>query len=306
MEGGGDAGRGNVDEQALLKLIRGFALGEEGAFIDGLRKMNITENFYVEIKKHLEGEKRRKKIDEIATILSCPNCSYRLILDSFVEITFNSPTGDYHCPNCGVVIKYNFVKGSIEGFTERKVKDSFLGFNVDELRRSIEKELSSTYGARVLGETIFMVAAKVEAGKLKLLIREVAHKASSESWSAEWAWRVEVTVDENWHGEIIGVLSFSCKWMGAPSQMEIRSPLRLEKRLTLKGEIAREISKQCIELENNAYEKISGVLEEAKLAVEWVYPTRAVMLPIISAEEDFVSELKRKIKEKEEKKEERI
>jgi len=306
LEGGGDAGRGNVDEQALLKLIRGFILGEEDAFIDGLRKMNVAENFYVETKKRLEGEKGRKKIDEIAIIISCPNCGYRLILDSFVEVTFNSPTGDYRCPNCGVVIKYNFVKGSIEGFTEEKVKDSFLSVDLGELRRSIEKELSSNYGARVLGETIFMVAAKVEVSKLRLLIREVARKVSSESWSAEWAWRVEVTVDENWRGEIVGVLNFSCKWMGAPSQTEIRSPLRLEKRLTLEGEIAREISKQCIELENNAYEKISGVLDEAKLAVEWVYPARAVMLPTISAEEDFVSELKKKIKEKEEKKEERI
>jgi len=305
LESGGGAG-GKIGEQALIKLIRGFVLREEEAFIDGLKKMNVAETLYLETKKRLDGEERRKKINEIATIISCPNCGYRLILDQFIEVAFNVFTGDYRCPNCGAVIKYNFVEGNTEGFIVERAKDSFLGVNVDELRRSIEKELSSVYGARVLGETNFMVAAKVEAGKLKLLVREVALKASSESWSSDWSWRVEVAIDENWHGEVIGVLNFSCKWMGAPSQIEILSPLRLEKRLTFNEELAREISKQCTELENEAYERISSVLEEAKLAVAWVYPAKAVMLPAISTEEDFVSELKKKIKEKEEKKEERI
>lgn len=306
MEIGGDVGRGIIDEQALLKLIRGFLFGDEEAFIDGLRKMNITNDFYIKAKESLEGEKRKNRINEVALLASCPNCGYMLILDSFIEVAFSANIGEYRCPNCGALIKYDFVKGSVEGFTTGKSDDSFLGVNLSEVRRNVERRLLSVYSARVLGETNIMVATKVERGKLKLLVRETAHKHSRESWSSEWNWRVELSIDESLQGEAIGMINLSCKWMGAPPQTEIRSPLRVERRFKLEGELARGLSELYSELENEAYEKVVSVLEEAKLAVEWVYPARAVMPPIVSAEEDFVSELKKKIEEKERKKEERI
>lgn len=299
-------GREAISDQSITNLVKGFVCSDEKHFLDGLEMLGVPSTLYTEVKKRVEGEKKRSKINEVAIMVSCPKCNYKLILDSFIEASFDLNVGEYICPNCGALIKYSFATGSVEGFVEKALTSSPLEANLKELRKEVERNLLSSYNARILGETHLMVAVKTEGSLFKLLVREFARKPSSESWFSEWNWRVEVSIDDKQRGKALGSLTFSSKWMGSPPQTAIHSSLNVEKELKVGKVDAKELSKLCITLESEAYEKLVAVLEEARLSVEWIQPARAVIPPLVTTEEDFVVELKKKIMEKELKKEERI
>ncbi|MEM4947805.1 MAG: hypothetical protein QW392_01110 [Candidatus Jordarchaeales archaeon] len=302
----GIVGKETISDQSLTNLVKGFVLSDEKHFLDGLEMIGVPGDLYTEVKKRVEGEKKRSKINEVVIMVSCPKCNYKLILDPFIEVSFVLTVGEYSCPNCGALIKYNFATGGIEGFAEGGLVSSPLEANLKELRQEVERNLLSSYNARILGETHLMVAVKTEGSLFRLLIREYAKKLSSESWFAEWNWRVEVSIDEKKLGKASGFLIFSSKWMGPPPQTELRSSLNVERELRVGKVTARELSEFCINLEREVYEKLAAVLGEARLSADWIQPAKAVIPPLVTTEEDFVMELKKKIMEKELKKEERI
>jgi len=298
-----------VDEATLVKLIRSFLLKHESEFKDSLGMIvtfpeDLYRKVYSKVKGDLEAKAEREKINEKALLVPCPNCRYNMMLDSFLELSFNGNEGEYRCPKCNIAIKYNFVTKDITGFRELEVEDSFVGVNLGELREKIESELRSFYSPRVLGDTKIMVAVKVEEGLLRLLIREVSSKSSEEGWDACWTGRVEVKVNDNWDGRADGFWLLTGKWMGSGPQVEVSAPITIEKLFKVEDEPAKVLSGEYVEMANNAYERVFEVLNEAKLAVEWVYPAKPIVPSATSFENEFVAELKEKIKEKERKREE--
>jgi hypothetical protein len=303
-------------EKIVRRIIRNFLIDNWDEALKGLAAVTDVDvqPIYEEIERIVSANKNRDSINVSPVIVSCPKCNTAFFLDSEIEEEFveteGKVFGSFACPNCNALSKYDFTEGKIVGTTERSLSEyTFLGINVNKLRKRIEELLTPLYNEVIkFGESRHSVIAIPMGDKCRIILRQVAKKKSDEEkWETNWISRLKADINNAYVCALNGEINFDSKRDTKIGPITFSKSLTLTKSYVLpKGDlevVADSLANTFSEVNKEAALNILDLLGQAPLVLEWMRPLKRVIPEPSEEMIPFASELEKKIKERREKKE---
>jgi hypothetical protein len=304
-------------EKIVRRIIRNFLIDNRDEALKGLAAVTDVDvqPIYEETERIVSANKNRDSINVSPVIVSCPKCGTAFFLDSEIEEEFveteGKVFGSFACPNCNALSKYDFTEGKIVASMERSLSENtFLGFNVNRLRKKIEELLTPLYSEVIkFGESKHSVIAIPMGDKCRIILRHAAKKRSDEEkWETNWISRFKADIDNAYVCTLNGEINFDSKRDSKIGPIMFSKSLTLEKSYVLPKEdfetLANFLANMFSEVNKEAASNILNLLEQAPLVLEWMRPLKRIIA--FAPSEDmvpFVSELEKKIKDRKDKKE---